>query len=43
MLSSDDTIFINSIALKLADLYVHPETTNKLRITIVKEIVYKCH
>ncbi len=39
---SRDVIFINSIMLKIADVFANQETTNKLRAHIVKELIAKC-
>ena len=38
-----DVIFINSIMLKIADVFSFQDTTNKLRAHIVKELIAKCH
>lgn len=38
-----DIIFINSIMLKIADVFAGRETTNKLRAHIVKELIAKTH
>jgi len=40
--TSTDVIFINSIMLKIADVFSNQETTNKLRAHIVKELIAKC-
>lgn len=41
--ASSDVIFINSIILKVADVFASQDTTNKLRAHIVKELIAKCH
>ena len=38
-----DIIFINSIILKIADVFAAQDTTNKLRAHIVKELIAKTH
>jgi 2,3-bisphosphoglycerate-independent phosphoglycerate mutase len=36
-------IFINSIILKVADVFASPDISNKLRAHIVKELIAKCY